>query len=441
MKKVMAKITSVFLAVVLACSVTACSGSGSSSSTSGSGNSAGNASAKKVNLSMAFWADQSEIDTLNNLLATWKAQHPNVNLNFTYCAGPDYPTKLQVWFSSNQIPDVIRMSRDIFSPFLDQGVFADLTPYVEKAGIKDKWSSNLLDIFTYKNQLLSLPYLYSIYAMAYNKNIFDKAHILYPTASWTEDDFVKLCQELTSGSGASKTYGVWMGGWVCEIIRALYGQPKMYDVDNKKMTATNNPKFKDAFKLLGDIHKNGWCSNEVTKTTTTGGFITGKYAMALTMAGDIKSYQTMIGNSFKWDVVELPISQKYNTRWNANIRLQGFSMSKATKNPDLAFDLVKFMTTDLNAQKNAEVAGIPALTEYTNSDTFKTNYGGGLPYNKDAFVNMSKVAQSWEFAGVWADVNDTLTSEFNAYITNKESLDTAINNIQQKGEAILAKSK
>lgn len=57
---------------------------------------------ENVHLSMAFWAEQSEIDRLDQLLEIWKADHPNVTLDYTYCAGPDYPTKLQVWFSSGK---------------------------------------------------------------------------------------------------------------------------------------------------------------------------------------------------------------------------------------------------------------------------------------------------------------------------------------------------
>ena len=301
---------------------------------------------ENVHLSMAFWAEQSEIDRLDQLLEIWKADHPNVTLDYTYCSGPDYPTKLQVWFSSGKAPDVIRMSRDIFSPFASEDLFADLTPYLEASGSAGCWDESLLDIFDFDGELLSLPYMYSNYVIAYNKDIFDEANLEYPTADWTETEFVELAKTLTSGEGPEKTYGMWFGGWVCELVRALYGEPKMYDTENMVMQATNNEKFKAAFQLLGDLHKDGYCSNEVTKTTTTGGFVTGKYAMAIAMTGDIASYQKQIGDNFKWDIVELPISETYDTRWNTNMRLQGFGMSKTTEHPELAYDLIEYMTTN-----------------------------------------------------------------------------------------------
>ena len=130
---------------------------------------------ENVHLSMAFWAEQSEIDRLDQLLEIWKADHPNVTLDYTYCAGPDYPTKLQVWFSSGKAPDVIRMSRDIFSPFASEDLFADLTPYLEASGSEGCWEESLLDIFDFDGELLSLPYMYSNYVIAYNKDIFDEA--------------------------------------------------------------------------------------------------------------------------------------------------------------------------------------------------------------------------------------------------------------------------
>ncbi len=398
---------------------------------------------ENVHLSMAFWAEQSEIDRLDQLLEIWKADHPNVTLDYTYCSGPDYPTKLQVWFSSGKAPDVIRMSRDIFSPFASEDLFADLTPYLEASGSEGCWEESLLDIFDFDGELLSLPYMYSNYVIAYNKDIFDEANLEYPTADWTETEFVELAKTLTSGEGPEKTYGMWFGGWVCELVRALYGEPKMYDTENMVMQATNNEKFKAAFQLLGDLHKDGYCSNEVTKTTTTGGFVTGKYAMAIAMTGDIASYQKQIGDNFKWDIVELPISETYDTRWNTNMRLQGFGMSKTTEHPELAYDLIEYMTTNYEVQKavDEDGVGIPALTEYLESEEFKTNYGGGLAYNKEAFVNMAKVGTSWEYAGIWADINDTLTSEFNAYITGATDIDTALDNLQKKGEAVIEAAK
>lgn len=398
---------------------------------------------ENVHLSMAFWAEQSEIDRLDQLLEIWKADHPNVTLDYTYCAGPDYPTKLQVWFSSGKAPDVIRMSRDIFSPFASEDLFADLTPYLEASGSEGCWEESLLDIFDFDGELLSLPYMYSNYVIAYNKDIFDEANLEYPTADWTETEFVELAKTLTSGEGPEKTYGMWFGGWVCELVRALYGEPKMYDTENMVMQATNNEKFKAAFQLLGDLHKDGYCSNEVTKTTTTGGFVTGKYAMSIAQTGDIASYQKQIGDNFKWDIVELPISETYDTRWNTNMRLQGFGMSKTTEHPELAYDLIEYMTTNYEVQKavDEDGVGIPALTEYLESEEFKTNYGGGVVYNKEAFVNMAKVGTSWEYAGIWADINDTLTSEFNAYITGATDIDTALDNLQKKGEAVIEAAK
>ena len=118
-------------------------------------------------------------------------------------------------------------------------------------------------------------------------------------------------------------------------------------------------------------------------------------------------------------------------------------MSKTTEHPELAYDLIEYMTTNYEVQKavDEDGVGIPALTEYLESEEFKTNYGGGAAYNKEAFVNMAKVGTSWEYAGIWADINDTLTSEFNAYITGATDIDTALDNLQKKGEAVIEAAK
>src|SRR5690606_27405849 len=48
---------------------------------------------------------------------------------------------------------------------------------------------------------------------AYNKNLFDEAGVPYPTEDWTWDDFADMAEQLSSGSGADRTYAM-VSHWV-----------------------------------------------------------------------------------------------------------------------------------------------------------------------------------------------------------------------------------
>ena len=59
---------------------------------------------------------------------------------------------------------------------------------------------------------------------------FDAAGLAYPTESWTEEDFVNITRQLTTGEGVNKIYGTKLTDG-SKMIRDLYGQMPLYDVE------------------------------------------------------------------------------------------------------------------------------------------------------------------------------------------------------------------
>ena len=85
--------------------------------------------------------------------------------------------------------------------FAEEGVFEDLTPYIERDQVAGQWADGSLDIFTKHGKIYAAPYVSKVFAMAYNKDIFDAAGLAYPTESWTEEDFVNITRQLTTEKG------------------------------------------------------------------------------------------------------------------------------------------------------------------------------------------------------------------------------------------------
>lgn len=77
---------------------------------------------ENVHLSMAFWAEQSEIDRLDQLLEIWKADHPNVTLDYTYCAGPDILPSYKCGFPLGR-HRMLSVCRVIFFPHLHLRIY------------------------------------------------------------------------------------------------------------------------------------------------------------------------------------------------------------------------------------------------------------------------------------------------------------------------------
>lgn len=421
-----------------ACGSSSSSGSGSSSAGSSSSTGASNTGDKK--LTFGFWGDTAEAEMKMQLAKDYMAANPGLDIEFEYTDGAGYLTKMQTWFSSNTVPDVFGVASDTLFQFIGSDKFEDLASYIEKDNLSDAWDKNTVEsIYSSEGKVYAAPFISKVFAIAYNKDLFDAANIAYPTADWTEADMLSYAEKLTSGEGTDKTYGIRWGVRPTEFYRNLYGDP-VYDVATKKMNATGNEQFKHAVTLFSDTIKKGYAPNETSGAISTGGFETGKFGMQLCATWDIATFQSMIGDSFKWDVVMLPNNAEFNTRMLSTYRGNGWSMSSATTEKDTAWDFIKYMTTDTSAQKKAQSFGIPDLLSYSNSDEYLKDYGTGSAYDKQVFADMRSHTTSFYNLGAYAQINDVIKSQYELVLADKLTVDQMIEEVQSQGESILATS-
>ena len=59
----------------------------------------------------------------------------------------------------------------------------------------------------------TLPFRKDWYMLFYNKDLFDKAGVAYPSADMTWDEYEELAKQMTSGEGSSKVYGTHNHTW------------------------------------------------------------------------------------------------------------------------------------------------------------------------------------------------------------------------------------
>ena len=72
---------------------------------------------EEVSLTFGFFGDDPEAEMKMGLANAYMEAHPNVKIEFEYCTGADYLTKLQTWFSSEETPDVFALASDQLYPW------------------------------------------------------------------------------------------------------------------------------------------------------------------------------------------------------------------------------------------------------------------------------------------------------------------------------------
>ncbi|MDO4283759.1 MAG: sugar ABC transporter substrate-binding protein [Eubacteriales bacterium] len=394
------------------------------------------AAQEQITLTFSYWGDKNELAVKKALIEDFEAAHPNIKIEATFTDGVSYHTKLQTFFSSNSAPDVVSIASDIMYDFAEEGMFEDLTPYMERDQVADQWMEGSMDPFTKGGKIYAAPYVSKVFAIAYNKNIFDEAGIAYPEDGWTEEEFVETAKALTSGEGVNKIYGTKLGD--TNSIRDLYGVEALYDVTNKVMKAQGNESFEHAITLWTDLIRDGYSPSALEVDSIGGGFETGKFATSYCATWDMNSWESLIGDSFDWDVVTLPVNEEYGA-WTYPAYIDGMAISATSEKKEAAWEFIKWNTLSEESERKVSQLGVPVLKEYVESEEYLNDYPDSytVKYDKGIFVAMMARVAGQESLGVWAEINDELTKQYNAVSLGETTVEEAIAALQVKGDQVL----
>lgn len=332
------------------------------------------------------WGGGEELQARKDATKVFKKMYPDVKVKEIWLPADSVDQKLDAALAAGNAADVIMMSPDwkgLRSKWLE-----DLTPYLEKDKIDVADFTPGADdgYITPDGNREGIPTTQSTFLMAYNKSIFDKAGVPYPTEDWTWDDFADMAEKVSSGSGGDRTYGM-VSHWVQNRFATYYYGGGPYNSDWTKQTV-DDPKTIKSLELIEDLVKKQVLPNDAASNSipTDAMFVSQKaamYPLGLFEAGDIAK---KVGKNFEWGVVLPP---KDPNGKNVNIKFQtGFAMNKDSKNKELAWEYIK--TVSMNKEVNDIYAkvGIPALKESAettfaemkipNTDIKQTDYMSGL---------------------------------------------------------------
>ncbi len=275
------------------------------------------------------------------------------------------------------------------SSYIKSGVAWDITDELKKAGIdvnKQVWPA-VLPLITYNGRVYGFPDNASTDAIWFNKAILDKAHIPYPTGSWTWDKFIKLAQRLTirGENGRIIQYGLlfdW-GSWQHFVFQQ---GGRMYSSDGRRCVI-DSPEAVAGIQLMHDlIYKYKVMPTPAAESAiaTSGGWGTGPITQfsagkgAMVIGGRYFLCSLRKDPSLRLGAVELPHSSKRV--------FYGYGRSTLiNKNSPKRYEALKYILylagKDYNELVNHQADGIAPVIEYS----YTTNYLHDPDYPEETF--------------------------------------------------------
>lgn len=321
-------------------------------------------------LTIWSWGAGHEAQMREKAVEAFAKKHPNLEVIHSVI-----PTADSVWdqrqaaaFAAGNAPDVIQMSPDYYGLLTEY--YEDLRPYVERDGInlEEVITEGMLDAYYRPDgKLEALPLLANVFVFAYNKNMFDKYGVEYPTDDWTWQDFAEMAPKFVTGSGVSRTYAM-VRHWVLPnfAIISQGGVPYTDDFSKVLMDSEEVRAGLDLFREL--IVEQGAIPTAAAAQTMPSEqlFITERAAIYPMGGFEIASLAEEIGDWFEWDAV-LPPKDSPDGK-NTNITYAtGYAMYKDAKNKEAAWQFLKEVSfeNDEMASFTAQI-GMPANKKVAN---------------------------------------------------------------------------
>ncbi|HZR00998.1 MAG TPA: sugar ABC transporter substrate-binding protein [Chloroflexota bacterium] len=122
----------------------------------------------------------------------------------------DWQNKLVAAMVAGNAPDVFDMWGDIMPPYVERGQVVDFEPLVKSdmkpEDIKDFYEWQWRDfVMPWLNNIrFGMPRYVNIMFTWYNKDLFDKAGVKYPTNDWTHDDYAEAAKKLAVKDASGK---------------------------------------------------------------------------------------------------------------------------------------------------------------------------------------------------------------------------------------------
>jgi len=373
---------------------------------------------------LEYWMwDPNFAEQEQAMIDRYEADHPNVKINLTALDPKSYWTKLAAMAATKNMPDVFNMHPNSVEDFVDQSALLDLTDMIKKDFQKDEYFWSVMESsFSINDRYYGVPFAWVGSLLYYNKDMFDKYGVEYPSEGWDWNEFLEKAKALTQdtdGDGKTDQFGYSIfsryavyDGWILqndgdylnrtnltwepdnnarEAIEFIYDlankyevipHPKDYDLDKKKI------------KLM---------------------FQQENSAMISEGSWNIKFMREDMEAEFDWDVAYYPRGPHWKED-TMHAWADGISIPATSKHPEAAWDFIKYVLQRPAADYYP--GKVPFFKEEAYSDEWDVFKSRGLPpehkpmiltYGENASHFYTKY---WKFWRGYASAEGAGLSEF-----------------------------
>jgi multiple sugar transport system substrate-binding protein len=406
-------------------------------------------SGQPVTLRYLARGSQASVDIQRRGITEFEQLNPKIKVDME--VGQPYLEKLLAQIASGDVSDVTFTAMDTFRGVAKQGGLLSLDPFLARDVKTGDYYAYALESGRYDGRTFVFPYDGGTYALAYNKDLFDKAQLKYPDETWTWDRYVEVATRLTVDqngrrAGDSGFTPQQIAQYGTTSIRGEYwyyiwaGGGDILSKDKKQSTLDSRVAL-DTIQWIADLHTRrvimpSPAFPEANHAAVDGdrGFTAGRVALAPHGRWRVSEYRRLA--QFPWDVAPMPNGKagRIGYGW-----FSGMSIVRGTKVPAEAWEFCKYWGSEPGQRLVGQTGqAVPALPRLANSDLFLQS---SPPANNRAYLNAIQNARMHPSAYIIenAHYNEIINPVMNAIWRGEKVAQTAIPPLIPQLNAVLAR--
>ena len=423
------KLLAATLTAAMVLSLAACGGGSSSSSSSGTAASGSGASGSGE-LQVNIW-DNNQLAGLQQIADEW-TEESGVKVKINVVDWDNYWTLLEAGASGGQMPDVFWMHSNTAQMYMENDLLLNLDDYIAKDDAIDlaNYYEGVVELYNRDDNgsQYALPKDHDTIALLYNKAIFDKYGVEYPTDDWTWEDVRDAAAKITEAGKADGVYGYAINtsnnqdGW----YNIIYDYGGQVITDDHKGTTIGSDEAKAGMEMLRQILEVAAPQTVVAETGTDSLFNSGLTAMITQGSWMINTfYKAEHHDDYAWAM--LPYADVNGNgqcdkgeRYSAYNGL-GWAAAANTADPDAAYSLISYFCSE-KAQKEQAALGVTMAGMKGVSEDFANAFEGMdvsaftraeeegdlffRPYTRNTTVWEDALQQNGGFLDAWLNPSD-----------------------------------
>lgn len=387
--------------------------------------------AEPVTLKWAIW-DKDATPYWQALKDGYEAANSNVTIEMVDLGSADYMTVLATELSGSGSEFDVVTIKDVpgYATLVSKNTLEPLDSYIAEAGIDLSQYGGVDKQVSVDGSLYELPFRNDFWVVFYNKDIFDRAGVAYPTNDMTFEEYDELARQVADPTFGSQVYGTHYHTWRSAV--QLFG---VLDGKNNILSGKYDF-FKPYYEMVLNQEDDQICRNYADLSAEglhySAAFSGGDVAMLnmgswfiSTMISKLQSGEYDASLCGNWGMVKYPHAEGVEAGSTLGT-ITGLAVTSVSDNKDAAFDFVEWVSGEEGAKVMASTGNFPALMTDEVSGIISGLEGFPTDAESKEALKVSNLYLEVPYAENVSAVNDVLDTYHKAIMNREMSIDEGI---------------